>query len=102
MQKFYFILHFPVLSNYQRYNKESLSRRLKNYLSTDWLPDDKTQSFPLKDYSVNLNFYKNYKHVLGDKLKPLTGLCKLFEEKYMNPGPTTILLIGTLYFLLLI
>ena len=90
-----------VLADYTRYNKESLRMRLRNFLSTDWLPLDKAKTFPLRGYHVNLDLYQRRRRILQDTFVPLKGLHELLQssesEISSDPSPKSILLIGNVF-----
>ena len=67
--------------DYQKWNKESLIRRCRNALSTDWLPEDKTRTFPLKEYYVQLEWERKIKKVLKDEQVSMNRIHDLFNLK---------------------
>ena len=87
-----------VLAEYQRYNKESLRRRLKNYLSTDWLPHDQAKTFPLRGYYVNLDLLKKIKKATEDEPISLGRIHDLFKQLEMQPQAINVLIIGNIHF----
>ena len=91
-------ISFTVLAEYQRYNKESLRRRLKNYLSTDWLPHDRAKTFPLRGYYVNLDLLKKIKKATEDEPISLGRIHDLFTQLEMQPKPINILIIGKIHY----
>ena len=87
---------FVVLAKYRRYNKESLRRRLRNFLSTDWLPHEKAKTFPLRGYYVNLDWLKKIKKAMKDELVPMSRIHDLFKQLDIQPQPINILTTGIL------
>ena len=69
-----------MLSTYKKYNKESLQRSLKDFLSTDWLPSNKAKKFPLQAYYADLDLVMRRKKALKDEFIPMEGLCELFDH----------------------
>ena len=85
-----------MLAQYKRYNKESLRRRLRNFLTTDWLPHDKAKTFPLRGYYVNLDWLKKIKKAMKDELVPMSKIHDLFKQIDIRPEPISILMTGIL------
>ena len=77
----------------QTYTKESLRRRLRNYLSNDWLPVNKAKSFPLKRFYVELNWTKTIKG-LRDTQEPMNRIHDIFTLN-IGSSAVTVLVRGT-------
>ena len=88
-----------MLSTYKKYNKESLQRSLKDFLSTDWLPSDKAKKFPLQAYYADLDLVMRRKKALKDEFIPMEGLCELFEHSNQGAKVFSVLFIGMYYLL---
>ena len=78
----------------QTYTKESLCRRLRNYLSNDWLPINKAKSFPLKQFYVELNWTKKIKG-LRDRQEPMNRIHDIFTLN-IGSSAVTVLVRGML------
>ena len=89
--KFYLLLG---MRDIQTLTKESLRRRLKNYLSNDWLPVDNAKSFPLKQFYVELNWTKTIKG-LRDRQEPMNRIHDIFTLN-IGSSAVTVLVQGTL------
>ena len=59
------------LAKIQKYLKDALRRRCANFLSNDWLSDDKAKSFPLKEYYTELEWQETSKRALVDTNKTM-------------------------------
>ena len=68
------------------YTKQSLDRTWKNYLSNDWLCGDKSSSFPMDKFYVDLKWTKTVKGVLSNKRK---GLRNMYDVLHVA-GPEAI------------
>ena len=81
---YYFLL--SGMRDIQAYTRESLRRRLRNYLSNDWLPVNKSKSFPLKRFYVELNWTKTIKG-LQDTQEPMNRIHDIFT---LNIGSSAV------------
>ena len=81
------------LAEYTKKNKSSLRRRVKNYLSTDWLPEDMARTFSLRENYVQPNCLRKKRNALRDKFAPIRGIHNIFDN-LREPRPANILLIG--------
>ena len=85
-----FVLHFLLgMRDIQTYTKESLRRRLRNYLSNDWLPVNKAKSFPLKRFYVELNWTKTIKG-LRDTQEPMNRIHDIFTLTIVSSAVTVL------------
>ena len=91
----FFVLYCLLgMRDIQTYTKESLRRRLRNYLSNDWLPVNKAKSFPLKRFYVELNWTKTIKG-LRDTQEPMNRIHDIFTLN-IGSSAVTVLVRGTL------
>ena len=66
--------------------KRQLRRRCRNALSTDWLPDEKAKSFPLRDYYSDLGWKKKVKKAMRDTSVELKRIHNIFDNDYEEGG----------------
>ena len=90
-----FVLYLLIgMRDIQTYTKESLRRRLRNYLSNDWLPVNKSKSFPLKRFYVELNWTKTIKG-LRDRQESMNKIHDIFTLN-IGSSAVTVLVRGML------
>ena len=66
--------------------KRQLRRRCRNALSTDWLPDEKAKTFPLRDYYSDLGWKKKVKRAMRDTSIELKRIHDIFNNDYEEGG----------------
>ena len=66
--------------------KRQLRRRCRNALSTDWLPDEKAKTFPLRDYYSDLGWKKRVKKAMRDTRVELKRIYDIFDNNYEEGG----------------
>ena len=66
--------------------KRQLRRRCKNALSTDWLPDEKAKTFPLRDYYSDLGWKKKVKRAMRDSSVDLKRIRDIFDSEFEDGG----------------
>ena len=66
--------------------KKELHRRCKNALSTDWLPDEKAKTFPLRDYYSDLGWNKKVKKAIRDTTFGMKRTHDIFHNDYADGG----------------
>ena len=67
------------LGKIQKYLKDALRRRCANFLSNDWLSDDKAKSFPLKEYYTELEWKETSKRALVDTNKTMARMKEVLK-----------------------
>ena len=83
------------LAEYKKKNKVSLRRRVKMYLSTDWLPEEKARKFSLRENYVQPNFSLKIKKALRNKFLPMSAIHEIFHiVDSKKPKPANILVTG--------
>ena len=67
------------LAKIQKHLKDALRRRCANFLSNDWLSDDKAKSFPLKEYYTELEWQETSKRALVDTNKTMARMKEVLK-----------------------
>ncbi len=72
--------------------KQSLRSKLSEFLSQDWLHEDKAHHFPLQKYYVQLEWVRKVKNATSIVMENMSGLDELIAMGGDEPG--TILVEG--------
>ena len=83
--------HFGCWTFQISYSSRSWSRRhcagrCRNALSTDWLPDEKAKTFPLRDYYSDLGWKKKVKRAMRDTSVRLKRIHDIFNNDFEEGG----------------
>ncbi len=76
----------------KKLTKQSLRKRLAEFLSQDWLHEDKAHHFSLQKYYVQLEWVRKVKEATSVEMKDMSGLDELIAMGEDEPG--TILVEG--------
>ena len=74
------ILFSTGLKEIQDWTRDSLKRRLKNSLASDWVPESRAHMLPLRDCYVQLKWEKKNRRALICETEPLTSLLELIKK----------------------
>ncbi len=74
------------IDDIKRLTKQSLRKRLSEFLSQDWLQEDKAHHFPLQKYYVQLEWVEKVKKATSIDLKNMSGLDELIALGRDEPG----------------
>ena len=85
-QKLTVLIPLSVLGFIRKVVKREMRRRCKNALSTDWLPDEKAKTFPLREYYSDLGWKKKVKKAIKDTSVGLTKIQDIFNINYEDGG----------------
>ncbi len=66
--------------------KQSLKGRLSEFLSQDWLHEDKAYHFPLQKYYVQLQWVRKVKGATSIEREDMSGLDELIAMGGDEPG----------------
>ncbi len=82
------------MDHIRKLTKQSLRKRLSEFLSQDWLHEANAHHFPLQKYYVQLEWVKKKKEATSIKMENISGLDELIMMESDEPG--TILVEGNL------
>ena len=77
-----YCIHFDcvVLPVMKEHLRHSLSRKYKNFLSSDWVPAKDAQRFPLRDYYVPIMLEEEKQTPGGAQTRPVSNLFDAIRE----------------------
>ncbi len=73
------------LQKIQEWTQKSLKTRLQKSLSHDWIHENKSVKFPLRQYYVQLEWKQKIRTAMGSKTVTLTSIHDLIKQ-LQQPG----------------